>query len=163
MLKYMKYELKGTYRFMLAIILAALFATSSLQLYGKNLTNGNNLSEPSVFGGIFIGLMIFVVFGAFIATIFYLIGNFRKDLVGKKITSSLDEKIQRRTLQKFEKGENLEVADNFVIGQSAVLKPITVYGDIIGATIVIGENTIGDIEKSLVEISSIFIGKYLES
>ncbi|NLL81459.1 MAG: hypothetical protein GX231_04020 [Tissierellia bacterium] len=80
MLKYMKYELKGTYRFMLAIILAALFATSSLQLYGKNLTNGNNLSEPSVFGGIFIGLMIFVVFGAFIATIFYLIGNFRKDL-----------------------------------------------------------------------------------
>lgn len=90
-------------------------------------------------------------------------GNFRKDLVGKKITSSLDEKIQRRTLQKFEKGENLEVADNFVIGQSAVLKPITVYGDIIGATIVIGENSIGDIEKSLVEISSIFIGKYLES
>src|SRR5690554_5644722 len=33
-------------------------------------------------------------------------GNFRKDLVGKKITSSLDEKIQRRTLQKFEKGED---------------------------------------------------------
>lgn len=90
-------------------------------------------------------------------------GNFRKDLVGKKISVSLDEKIQKRSLQKFEKGENLDVTDNFIINQAAVLKPISVYGDIIGAAIVIGENTTGEIERSLVEITSIFIGKYLES
>ena len=90
-------------------------------------------------------------------------GNFRRDIVGKKITSSLDEKIQKRALQKFEKGEVLEITDNFSINQSAILKPITVYGDIIGAAIVIGENTIGDIEKSLVDITTSFIGKYLES
>jgi AbrB family transcriptional regulator (stage V sporulation protein T) len=90
-------------------------------------------------------------------------GNFRKDLLGKKISYSLDEKIQKRTLQKIEKGENLEITDNFIINQAAVLKPISVYGDIIGATIIIGENTTGEIERSLVEITSIFIGKYLES
>lgn len=90
-------------------------------------------------------------------------GNFRRDLVGKKISTSLDEKIQKRALLKFEKGEVLEITDNFSINQSAVLKPITVYGDIIGACIVIADNTIGDIEKSLVDITSIFIGKYLES
>lgn len=73
-------------------------------------------------------------------------GNFRKDLLGKKISYSLDEKIQKRTLQKIEKGENLEITDNFIINQAAVLKPISVYGDIIGATIIIGENTTGEIE-----------------
>lgn len=90
-------------------------------------------------------------------------GNFRKDVIGKKISKSLDDKIQKRTLQKYEKGENLEVSDNISISQAAVLKPITVYGDIIGAAIVVGENNIGEIERSLVEITSIFIGKYLES
>lgn len=90
-------------------------------------------------------------------------GSFRKDILGKKINGSLDEKIQKRSLQKFEKGDTLEVTDNFTVNQAAVLKPISVYGDIIGAAIVIGENTIGEIERSLVEITSIFIGKYLES
>lgn len=90
-------------------------------------------------------------------------GNFRKEIIGKKISSIFDERIQKRTLQKFEKGENFEVTDNFVINQAAVLKPISVYGDIIGAAIVIGDTTTGEIERSLVEITSIFIGKYLES
>lgn len=90
-------------------------------------------------------------------------GNFRKEIIGKKISSSLDDRIQKRSLQKFEKGENLDVTDNFIINQAAILKPISVYGDIIGAAIVIGDATTGEIERSLVEITSIFIGKYLES
>lgn len=89
-------------------------------------------------------------------------GNFRKDLLGKKISSSLDDKIQKRSLQKFEKAESLEITDNFTVNQAAILKPISVYGDIIGSTIVIGDNTTGEMERSLVEITSIFIGKYLE-
>jgi len=90
-------------------------------------------------------------------------GNFKRDIIGKKISASLDDKIQKRVLQKFEKTQSLEVTDNYTINQAVILKPISVYGDIIGSTIVIGENTIGDIERSLVEITSIFIGKYLES
>ncbi|MDD2447572.1 MAG: hypothetical protein PHY91_07795 [Tissierellia bacterium] len=75
MRKYMKYELKGTYRFMLAIILVVLVATSGIQIYTSNM-----LDQPSAPGGIFMALMGFAVFGAFIASIFYLIGNFRKEL-----------------------------------------------------------------------------------
>lgn len=90
-------------------------------------------------------------------------GDFKRDIIGKKIKASLDDKIQKRTLQKFEKSEGLEVTDSLVIGEASILKPITVYGDIIGSAIVIGDNSTGDIERSLVEITSIFIGKYLES
>ena len=90
-------------------------------------------------------------------------GNFRKDIVGKKIDIRLDDKIQKRNMQIFERGESLEVTDNLIINAPAVLKPIAVYGDLIGAVIVIGENTISELEKSIAEMTSLFISKYLES
>lgn len=90
-------------------------------------------------------------------------GGFRKDIIGKKIDIRLDEKIQKRSLQIFAKNDNLEITDNLVIKSAAVLKPITVYGDIIGCVIVIGENGITDIEKVLVESATAFLSKYLES
>lgn len=90
-------------------------------------------------------------------------GNFRKDIVGKKIDIRLDDKIQKRNLQVYNRGDALEICDNLIINSSAVLKPISVYGDLIGAVIIIGENQIGDSEKALAEMTSIFIGKYLES
>jgi AbrB family transcriptional regulator (stage V sporulation protein T) len=90
-------------------------------------------------------------------------GNFRKDIVGKKIDIRLDDRIQKRNTQVFDRGENLEVADNLVINAPAVLKPIAVYGDLIGAVIVVSENAIGELEKSIAEMTSLFIGKYLES
>jgi AbrB family transcriptional regulator (stage V sporulation protein T) len=90
-------------------------------------------------------------------------GNFRKDIVGKKIDLRLDDRIQKRTTQIIEKNEGLEVSENLTLTSAVVLKPISVYGDLIGAVIVVGENNIGETEKSLVEMTSIFIGKYLES
>jgi AbrB family transcriptional regulator (stage V sporulation protein T) len=90
-------------------------------------------------------------------------GGFRKDIIGKKIDIKLDEKIQKRNLQIFAKNENLEVTENLVIKSAAILKPITVYGDIIGCVIIIGDATITDVEKVLVETSAAFLSKYLES
>ncbi|HEY8395283.1 MAG TPA: stage V sporulation T C-terminal domain-containing protein [Bacilli bacterium] len=90
-------------------------------------------------------------------------GNFRKDVVGKKIDLRLDDRIQKKTTQIIEKNEGLEVAENLVINSAAVLKPITVYGDIIGSVIVIGGDGIGDTEKGIAEMTSTFLGKYLES
>lgn len=90
-------------------------------------------------------------------------GNFRKDIVGKKIDIRLDDKIQKRNMQVFERGESLEITDNLVINTPTVLKPIAVYGDLIGAVIVVGENAVGELEKSIAEMTSLFIGKYLES
>ena len=89
-------------------------------------------------------------------------GSFRKDIVGKRIDLRLDDKIQKRTTQTFERGSNLEVSDNFVITKAAILKPIAVYGDIIGCVIIIGDNFIDDTEKLLADATSAFIGKALE-
>lgn|SRR5690554_6570154 len=90
-------------------------------------------------------------------------GNFRKDIVGKKIDIRLDDKIQKRNMQVLERGEPLEVTDNLVINSPAVLQPIAVYGDLIGVVIVVSENSVGELEKSIAEMSSLFIGKYLET
>lgn len=90
-------------------------------------------------------------------------GNFRKDIVGKKIDIRLDDKIQKRNLQVYDHGEAFEVTENLALNAPLILKPIAVYGDLIGAVIVIGENGVGEMEKSLAEMTSIFISKYLES
>lgn len=90
-------------------------------------------------------------------------GGFRKDIIGRKIDIRLDEKIQKRSLQIFNRNDNLEVTDNLIIKSAAVLKPISVYGDLIGCVIIIGDNQIGDVEKVLVESSASFLSKYLES
>lgn len=90
-------------------------------------------------------------------------GNVKKDLIGKKISLRLDDRIQKRTLQVFEKGETLEITENFEYKNAAVLKPIAVYGDLIGAVIVLSDNRIDDVDRVLAESSATFLGKYLES
>ena len=89
--------------------------------------------------------------------------GFRKDIVGKKIDMRLDDRMQKKTAQTFERGSNLEICDNLVISSACILKPITVYGDLIGAVIVIGDNYIDESEKMLAELTASFIGKYLEN
>lgn len=90
-------------------------------------------------------------------------GGFRKDLVGKKIDLRLEEKMRKRNIQTFSQNDNLEVTDNLIIKSASVLKPIIVYGDIIGCVIVVGDNNITDMEKILVESSATFLSKYLEA
>jgi AbrB family transcriptional regulator (stage V sporulation protein T) len=90
-------------------------------------------------------------------------GSFRKDVIGKKIDIRLDDKIQKKTSQIFEANEGLEVAENFVVNSPCILKPLSVYGDLIGSVIVVGDKNITDSEKSLADMTTIFIGKYLES
>lgn len=89
--------------------------------------------------------------------------GFRKDVIGRKIDMRLDDKMQRKTVQTFERGNCLEVCDNLVISSATILKPITVYGDLIGSVIVVGDNYIDDAEKMLAELTASFIGKYLEN
>ena len=90
-------------------------------------------------------------------------GGFRKDIIGKKIDMRLDDKMQKKSVQTFERGNNLEVCDNLTISSATILKPITVYGDLIGSVIVIGDNYIDEVEKMLADLTASFIGKYLEN
>ena len=85
MFKYMKYEIKGTYKFITTLILTVLGASTGLQLYAlntmtkySNLNNSNiSASSPPVLIVVVLGL---VIFGAFITAFFYIIGSFRKEL-----------------------------------------------------------------------------------
>lgn len=90
-------------------------------------------------------------------------GGFRKDIIGKRLDVRFDEKMQKRNLQVFNKNDNIEITDNLIIKTAMVMKQITVYGDVIGSVIIVGDSNIGDIEKILVESSAAFLSKYLES
>lgn len=89
-------------------------------------------------------------------------GSFRKDIIGKRIDIRLDEKIHRLNTQIFDNNTHLEITDTLIVKEGAILKPITIYGDVVGSVIIIS-NRISDIEKTLVETSASFISKYLES
>ena len=89
-------------------------------------------------------------------------GSFRKDIIGRKIDIRLDEKMHRLTTQVFETGNHLEITDTLIVKTSAIMKPISIYGDVVGSVIIIS-NSITDIEKTLVETSASFISKYLEA
>lgn len=79
MFKYMKYEIKGTNKFMGLLILFVLGASTGIQFYANNVVKK--------FQGGFVGianfsvvLLVLAIFGAFVTALFYIIGSFRKEL-----------------------------------------------------------------------------------
>lgn len=79
MLKYIKYEIKGSYKFILGIIAVVLIASSMIQY---NIFKVSKLGTGVADG--FTGLTYFiagaVLFGAFLTAFVYIIGSFRKEL-----------------------------------------------------------------------------------
>lgn len=84
MRKYMKYEIKGTYKFILGILAIVIIASTIIQLNVlKELDNPTSLGNSNGvtgFGAILLIISILVIFGAFLTAIFYIIGSFRKEL-----------------------------------------------------------------------------------
>ncbi len=89
-------------------------------------------------------------------------GSFRRDIIGKRLDIRLDEKMHRLTTQVFTKDSHLEITDTLIVKSNAILRPIAIYGDVVGSVIIISDN-ISEIEKMLVETSASFISKYLEA
>lgn len=76
MLKFMNYEIKGTYKFILTLILAVLGASTGLQLSALNQMKGKEIAFPTFLPII----LVFVIFGAFVSAFFYIVSSFRKEL-----------------------------------------------------------------------------------
>ena len=89
-------------------------------------------------------------------------GSFRKDIIGKRIDIRLEEKMHRLTTQVYNKDSHLEITETLIVKSYAILRPISIYGDVVGSVIIISDN-ISEIEKMLVETSASFISKYLEA
>ena len=85
-----------------------------------------------------------------------------KNLINKKISIQLQEKISKRNTQIIDKGEFFEICDNIELKKAYIIRPINVYGDILGAIIVCSDTGITELEKSLAEFSGLFMGRYLE-
>ena len=74
MLNYMKYEIKGTYKYISGILALVLILITGLYMYGDRAATG------SFGGGLFIALSVMILFGTTVVTFFYIVGSFRKEL-----------------------------------------------------------------------------------
>ena len=72
--RYIKYEIKGSYKFILGVLALVLILTTGIYTYG------NNANGASALGGTFIGLSTLVIFGTLLTTFLYIVGSFRKEL-----------------------------------------------------------------------------------
>lgn len=89
-------------------------------------------------------------------------GSHKKDLVGKKITNSLQEKISKRATIYTDKTDKIYLTETQILEKPSVIKPINVYGDITGCVIVSSDTDTGEVEKSLAEFGGLFMSRYLE-
>jgi len=89
-------------------------------------------------------------------------GNFKQNLIGKKISMKLEEKLNKRQTQIIDEAENFEICENIEMHRTMIIRPINVFGDILGCVIVFGEKGITPLEKSIVEFSGTFMSRYLE-
>lgn len=85
MKKFMKYEIKGTYKFILGIIAILIIASTIIQLnISKEIKFASGpLGSTNGINGFQILLIItsiLVIFGAFLIAFFYIIGSFKKEL-----------------------------------------------------------------------------------
>ena len=89
--------------------------------------------------------------------------GFKRSIIGKKIDQRLEDRILSRNALVFERGQNIEICEGITISQAIIIRPISVYGDLIGCVCVLGDTHITDTEKILAELSALFVGRYLES
>ncbi|MGJ0847684.1 hypothetical protein SAMN02745784_03046 [Tissierella praeacuta DSM 18095] len=83
MRKYMKYEIKGSYKIILGIIAMVLIASTIIQvnISGQiKLDSADSANTINGFGTFMLVVSISVIFGAFLTAFFQIIGSFRKEL-----------------------------------------------------------------------------------
>ncbi len=74
MFKYMKYELNGTYKFILGVLALVLILFTAIYTYTNKMRQGSSL------GDLFMVLSIMTLFGAALVVFLYIVGSFRKEL-----------------------------------------------------------------------------------
>ncbi len=80
--KFMKYEIKGNYRFILGILAIVIIASTIIQINMLDEMNKSMLGQESSFNFMrfLLVIAIFVIFGAYLVAAFRIIGSFRNEL-----------------------------------------------------------------------------------
>lgn len=89
-------------------------------------------------------------------------GNFKQNLIGLKITHQLETVLKNRSTQVFSKADNMEICQNYYVSIPTIIKPINVFGDVMGCVIIESKSGITESEQSLAEFGGLFMSKYLE-
>lgn len=71
----MKYEIRGTYKYILGVLALVLVLTTALYYYISRPAN-----QTSGLGQLFVALSVLILFGTTLATFLYIVGSFRKEL-----------------------------------------------------------------------------------
>lgn len=74
--KLMKYEIKGSYRYILGVLALVVILTGGIYFYMNNAI----ANDGTTLQALFIGLSFMVIFGTMFATFFYIVNLFRKEL-----------------------------------------------------------------------------------
>ncbi len=80
MFKYAKYELRGTMKFLMGAIILALGASTGIQLFIRRETRSGGMTLESDLMAFLMLALVFVVIGAIIGGMVYLISSYRKEL-----------------------------------------------------------------------------------
>lgn len=83
MRKYIKYEIKGSYKFILGILAIVIIASTIIQgNISEHIKLGtmNSLNNMEGFRGFMLIVPMLVIFGAFLTAFFHIVGSFRKEL-----------------------------------------------------------------------------------
>lgn len=84
MRKYMKYEIKGSYKFILGILSILIIASTIIQMNVSKFVDLDNTmsSSQNVTGlkGLMLVVSVLVIFGSFLTAFFHIIGSFKKEL-----------------------------------------------------------------------------------
>lgn len=83
MRKYMKYEIKGSYKFILGILSILIIASTIIQINLSKFVNFDTMNTPqnvTGFKGLMLVVSVLVIFGAFLTAFFHIIGSFKKEL-----------------------------------------------------------------------------------
>jgi len=76
MLKFIKYEIKGTYKYILGVLALVLIIFTGMYNFINNASRGSF----SVIGNVFAGLSFLILFGSSLAIFLYIVGSFKKEL-----------------------------------------------------------------------------------
>lgn len=88
-------------------------------------------------------------------------GSFNKRIIGKKISAKTDKVMQKKELALIE-NENFEICEELSVNTSLIIRPISIYGDIIGAIIIFTDDKSIDSCKSLANYLNKLINEYFE-
>lgn len=89
-------------------------------------------------------------------------GDFNVSFIGKEISEELRNCLNKRSTEIVHDVDNFEISTGLFLNNSFVIKPINVFGDIMGALIIEGPGNISDVEKNLAEFGGVFLSRYLE-